>query len=104
MDIVIPISFLAGTFILGYLIGNFTEKYRLKVMLSLSNKVFEEIPCWKKMEKTLEIWKSLRHLFYAWKGSLTSSQYFAAVLLIDELDQILCLDDDRETDPVDENE
>ena len=97
MDILISVSFLAGAFIIGYLIGNFTEKYRLKVMLALSSKVFEELPCWKKMEKALETWKSLRVLFYSWKGSLSPSQYFAATLLVNEMDEVLCLSDNRET-------
>ena len=98
MDILIPISFLAGAFIIGYLTGNFTEKYRLKVMLALSSKVFDELPCWKKMEKALETWKSLRVLFYSWKGSLSPSQYFAATLLVSEMDETLCLEDNRETE------
>lgn len=98
MDIIIPVSFLAGAGIIGYLIGNFTAKYRLKVMLALSSKVFEELPCWKKMEKALETWKSLRVLFYSWKGSLSPNQYFAATLLVNELDEVFSYDENRETE------
>lgn len=97
MEIIIAISFLVGAGLIGFFIGTFSEKYRLKVMLSLSRKTFDDLPCWERLEKILITWRSMRQLFYIHRGGLSGNEYFAMVTLMAEMDEYLDFDNIRET-------
>ncbi len=73
-------------------------------MVSISRRVFDDAPCQVRLENALNTWKNLRQLFYSWRGGLSGSQYFAAVTLINEMDDRLEYDRHHETDKNEDND
>ena len=79
----------ATVFAAGYFTCHFIKKYRIKAIFFISPTEYQNYPCEERLEKILDTWLNLRSLFYTWRGSLTHSQYFAAVTLMRELDDRL---------------
>ena len=98
MDIVIAVLFLAGAFTAGFTLRGFTDNYRMRVMLSITKRIFTDAPYAERLEQVADTWKNLRSLFYSWRGGLSPQQYFATVTLMAELDERLNFDDQRETE------
>lgn len=93
---IVAVAFLGGALI-GFMVCSFFEKYRLNIMLSLSQRAMEDAPALERLERTVDTWGKLRALFYSWRGGLSPNQYLAVVELMTEMDDRLDFANRRET-------
>lgn len=98
----VVIGLLGGAFIAGFLVCHWVKEGRLRLMLYMYGKVMEDYPCQKRLERIRSTWHNLRTLFYSWRGGLQPDEYLAATVLVAEMDERLSYNENRETEPMDE--
>lgn len=97
LDIVIPIVLLATSFLFGALFHWLAVKFKVKLMLYFYGKPAEPKTSSERLEKLQGVWLGLRALLCSWRAGLSAKQYFAAILLCTEIDELLEVSDKRKT-------
>ena len=97
LDILIPIGILTTSFLLGVLVCWAAIKFKAKLMFYLYGKPVEPKTTSERLEKILDAWLGLKAMFFTWRSGLSPNKYFAANLLMSEIDELLEIVDKRKT-------
>lgn len=97
LDFIIPIGLLGTSFLFGVLVHWLAIKFKIKLMLYLYGKPTELKTSSERLEKLQGVWLGLRALLCSWRAGLSAKQYFAAILLCTEIDELLEVSDRRKT-------